>query len=123
MGQLSQELDRISGTTQFNGQNLLDGKFAAKSLQIGANADQNLGVSITKMDAATLGIEAAKPSAASANGAAVADATRLAEGLLHHRHQRRRDGHERQQGRCLRRQQGDVVGRGQDRHHFRQVRR
>ncbi len=53
--QLSQELDRISESTQFNGQKLLDGSFNGK-LQVGANAGQNLSVSITKTDTATLGL-------------------------------------------------------------------
>jgi flagellin len=67
VGQLSQELDRISGTTQFNGQNLLDGKFAAKSLQIGANAGQTLSVSIGDMSASALGFSVS--GATAANGA------------------------------------------------------
>ena len=53
--QLTGELDRISGATQFNGKNLLDGTFNGK-LQIGANAGQNLTVSITKTDTTTLGL-------------------------------------------------------------------
>jgi len=77
--QLNDELDRIAGATQFNGKALLDGTFAGK-FQIGANADQNLNVSITKMDASTLGIKAATPSAKSANGAASADATGALKG-------------------------------------------
>jgi len=77
--QLNDELDRIAGATQFNGKALLDGTFSGK-FQIGANADQNLNVSITKMDASTLGIKAAKASAISANGAASADATGALKG-------------------------------------------
>ncbi|HIO98157.1 MAG TPA: flagellin, partial [Marinobacter salarius] len=40
VNQLKQELDRIAGTTQFNGLNLLDGSFTAQSFQVGANANQ-----------------------------------------------------------------------------------
>ncbi|QZA79202.1 flagellin [Deefgea tanakiae] len=40
VGQLVSELDRISTTTQFNGQNLLDGTFGAANFQVGANANQ-----------------------------------------------------------------------------------
>lgn len=40
--QLTQELQRISTSTQFNGQNLLDGSFSSSTFQIGANANQNI---------------------------------------------------------------------------------
>ena len=39
---LVQELDRISLTTQFNGQNLFDGTFGTATFQIGANANQTV---------------------------------------------------------------------------------
>ena len=42
VGQLTQELDRISQTTQFNGQNLLDGSFTSATFQVGANAGQTI---------------------------------------------------------------------------------
>jgi len=38
--QLTSELDRLSTTTQFNGQNLLDGSFGSANFQVGANANQ-----------------------------------------------------------------------------------
>ena len=53
---LTAELDRISDTTQFNKQNLLDGSFRDKKLQVGANAGQSIGISIGNMDAASLGL-------------------------------------------------------------------
>ena len=53
---LTEELDRISETTQFNKQNLLDGSFADKKLQVGANAGQSINISIGKMDAKSLGL-------------------------------------------------------------------
>lgn len=40
--QLSQELQRISSTTEFNGQRLLDGSFTTASFQVGANANQTI---------------------------------------------------------------------------------
>ena len=40
--QLTQELQRISTTTQFNGQNLLDGSFTTATFQVGANANQTI---------------------------------------------------------------------------------
>ena len=42
--QLTQELQRISTTTQFNGQNLLDGSFTTATFQVGANANQTIQV-------------------------------------------------------------------------------
>ncbi|WP_334158424.1 flagellin N-terminal helical domain-containing protein [Oryzomicrobium sp.] len=42
VGQLTSELDRIAQTTQFNGQNLLDGSFTSATFQVGANAGQTI---------------------------------------------------------------------------------
>ena len=53
---LTTELDRISTTTQFNKQNLLDGTFQKKNLQVGANANQKITISIDNMNAQTLGL-------------------------------------------------------------------
>ncbi|MDY4099814.1 MAG: flagellin [Lachnospiraceae bacterium] len=53
---LTDELDRISETTQFNKQNLLDGNFKDKQLQVGANANQKIGISIDSMNATELGL-------------------------------------------------------------------
>ena len=53
---LVDELDRISTTTQFNKQNLLDGSFTNKNLQVGANTGQKIAISIDSMNAASLGL-------------------------------------------------------------------
>jgi len=45
VGQLTSELDRISTTTQFNGQNLLDGSLGTLNFQVGANANQTISTS------------------------------------------------------------------------------
>ena len=42
VGQLVSELDRISQTTEFNGQKLLDGSFGTQQFQVGANANQTI---------------------------------------------------------------------------------
>ena len=52
--QLVQEINRIASQTQFNGMNLLDGNFTDKKLQVGANKDQSIGITIGAMKAATL---------------------------------------------------------------------
>ncbi|MBV8617598.1 MAG: flagellin [Curvibacter sp.] len=44
MTQLQQEVDRTAKSTQFNGQNLLDGSFSGSVFQVGANAGQNITV-------------------------------------------------------------------------------
>ena len=53
---LTSELDRIASTTQFNKQNLLDGKFISKNLQVGANSDQKISISIGAMNSKALGL-------------------------------------------------------------------
>lgn len=57
---LTEELDRIATTTQFNKQDLLDGSFKGKNLQIGANNGQTLSISIDAMNASALGINSYK---------------------------------------------------------------
>ena len=54
---LTDELDRISQTTQFNKQQLLDGSFKDKNLQVGANANQKISVTIDNMNAKSLGLK------------------------------------------------------------------
>ena len=51
---LAVEIRRISTDTQFNTQELLNGTFTNKTIHIGANADQNLKVSIGDMAATSL---------------------------------------------------------------------
>jgi len=55
---LSREIDSTTQRTQFNGMNLLDGTFTSKNLQIGANAGQEMGINIRKMNADGLGLTA-----------------------------------------------------------------
>ena len=47
--QLMSEIDRVQSTTTFNEQNLLDGSFTSKGLQVGAEAGQHIGVTIDNM--------------------------------------------------------------------------
>lgn len=53
--QLQSELTRISETTTFNGQKLLDGSLGTKDLQIGSEANQTVGVSIGSFSASSIG--------------------------------------------------------------------
>ncbi len=52
------EVDRIASSAQFNGMNMLTGRFATEGLsfQVGANMDQSVKVTIGSMDATTLGL-------------------------------------------------------------------
>ncbi|RRV11403.1 flagellin [Stutzerimonas xanthomarina] len=62
--QLKSELTRISETTTFGGQKLLDGTFGTKDFQVGSNANETIELSIGKMDVDTLsGTVAAKQTA------------------------------------------------------------
>jgi flagellin len=56
--ELVNEIDRISTTTEFNTQKLLDGSFTGKVFQIGANSGQTITVGIASINANTLGIDA-----------------------------------------------------------------
>ncbi len=49
--QLMSEIDRVQSTTTFNEQNLLDGSFKNKGLQVGAESGQHIGVTIKNMSA------------------------------------------------------------------------
>lgn len=61
--QLSNEIEDISTKTEFNKQKLLDGSFKDKSLQVGANEGQTMGVSIESMSASKLNLGEKKETA------------------------------------------------------------
>ena len=54
---LTNELSRIASTSQFNTQNLLDGTFTGKNLQVGALENQKITISIGNMNAKALGVD------------------------------------------------------------------
>ncbi|MEN6313408.1 MAG: flagellin [Clostridiaceae bacterium] len=54
--QLAKEITRISNTTEFNTKNLLAGGLTNNVFHIGANAGQNVSISIEGMDAKSLGV-------------------------------------------------------------------
>jgi len=56
--QLYSELDRIATVTQFNGVNVLDGSVGSTTLQIGANAGENLTFSIESVTTRDLNLNA-----------------------------------------------------------------
>lgn len=54
--QLSNELNRIASTTQFNTRKLLNGSLQAAKFQVGANANETISLSISAMSASALGV-------------------------------------------------------------------
>jgi flagellin len=52
---LSQELDRVANTTQFNGQNVLDGSLTSAQFQVGANSGQTINIGIQSAKATDIG--------------------------------------------------------------------
>ena len=48
--QLMSEIDRVQSTTTFNEQNLLDGSFQKKGLQVGAESGQHIAITIGNMN-------------------------------------------------------------------------
>ncbi|MDP3871046.1 MAG: flagellin [Methyloversatilis sp.] len=55
VSQLQQEINRVASTTQFNGKNLLDGSFSGQYFQVGANANQSIGISLNNTKATNIG--------------------------------------------------------------------
>ena len=55
--QLKDEITRIGSQTQFNKQNLLNGKTSNVKFQIGANEKQTISIKLADMQAAALGID------------------------------------------------------------------
>jgi flagellin len=54
MEQLYEEIDSIASKAAFNGTKLLNGKFTGKQLQVGANRQENMKISIASMTASSL---------------------------------------------------------------------
>lgn len=90
VGQLKEELSRVASTTQFNGQNVLDGSLSATSFQVGANSNQTIDVSIASAKGSDIGNYDLKSfsndndaiSAASATGIDAAQANRVTQQIL-----------------------------------------
>ena len=64
------EIDRVADTTTFNEQNLLDGTFTGKGLQVGAEAGQHIDISITSMNMQNLATKATNCTWVDKSGAA-----------------------------------------------------
>lgn len=68
MNQLSAEVNRIAGTTEFNTQKLLNGEFEDKKFHIGSNNDQSMTLSVENMDSDSLKIQGKVYDAIEVNG-------------------------------------------------------
>lgn len=77
--QLTQELNRVANTTQFNGQNVLDGTLTNAQFQVGANANQTISVGIASAKSSDIGNNTLSTSSAAATNisAAIAGTTTL----------------------------------------------
>ena len=72
--ELAKEISRISNDTEFNQKNLLGGNLA-DTYQVGANADQNISLSVNAMDAQSLGVADTATAGEAIVGSAAAAAT------------------------------------------------
>ena len=72
VSQLQTELTRISDTTSFGDQKLLDGSFGTKDFQVGSNANETISMTLTSIAADDLGkVDAQSTTAANYNAAAI----------------------------------------------------
>jgi flagellin len=67
VGALQTELTRISDTTSFGGQKLIDGSFGSKTFQVGANANESISFSLSSTASASIGINTAELAGTAAN--------------------------------------------------------
>ena len=83
VGQLLSELDRISTTTEFNGQKLLDGSFGSATFQVGANANQTITATTGNFRTTTYGaqLKASTSAQATATAPAAAANTIIVNGI------------------------------------------
>ncbi|MYM98779.1 flagellin N-terminal helical domain-containing protein [Duganella vulcania] len=61
VGALSKELDRVATSTQFNGQNVLDGSLTSTQFQVGANSGQTINIGVQSARASDIGNNTIKP--------------------------------------------------------------
>jgi len=72
---LISEIDRVASTTTFNEQNLLNGSFTGKNLQVGAESGQFIAISIAAMSSTGLSVSATTVSGANNGNAESAIST------------------------------------------------
>ena len=77
---LSQELNRVANTTQFNGQNVLDGSLTAAQFQVGANSGQTINIGVQSAKATDLGNNTLKSATGNTLTTALSQAVASANG-------------------------------------------
>lgn len=73
MQQLESEITRIATQTQFNKMNLLNGSYKSKQIQVGANDNQTISISITTMTAKKLGVNKIHSAVRKAKGSSIGE--------------------------------------------------
>jgi flagellin len=68
---LVSEIDRVQQSTEFNTKKLLDGSFTGKKLQVGAHSTNEITVSISAMDASSIGVKSINVTTTSGAGDAI----------------------------------------------------
>ncbi|MFN9727740.1 flagellin [Acidovorax sp.] len=81
VSQLVSELDRISQTSEFNGQKLLDGTFGTQQFQVGANANQTIVAATANLRTSVYGNNQNVSSAGAGVSAAAAATSAPANGV------------------------------------------
>ena len=80
MDQLTSEINRIQSTTQFNTMNLLDGSFKG-DLQVGSLKGQTISISISKMNATSIGVSGLKVTSNELAGTAMSSIQKAIESV------------------------------------------
>ncbi|WP_341939223.1 flagellin N-terminal helical domain-containing protein [Marinimicrobium sp. C2-29] len=75
--QMVEEIDRISETTSFNGQKLLDGSLGSVALQVGDQSNQTIELKVQSMDSSSLGLGS---TSSDLSGGAVSTSLSIGEG-------------------------------------------
>ena len=81
VSQLVTEIDRVASMTEFNGMKLLDGSFASKAFQVGANSNQTINVSMDSARTTKLGSTDTSSLTAANNGTAMASSDLILNGV------------------------------------------
>jgi flagellin len=81
LSQLQTEVTRLASATEFNGQKLLDGSFLGKRFQIGANAGQEITLSIGGVNSSSLGANVAETNGTITSAKNIAPATAGTNGV------------------------------------------
>lgn len=80
--QLYEEIDRISGSTDFNGIKLLDGSAKSNSFQVGANAGQTISFGIKEVSTKSMNLSGAAAASGDMSGGRMGNVNTLTDASL-----------------------------------------